>query len=33
VEDDTSPPEAEGDSRERRSPRERLRDRRERRRD
>jgi hypothetical protein len=33
VEDDASPPEAEGDSRERRSPRERLRDRRERRRD
>jgi hypothetical protein len=33
VEDDVSPPEAEGDSRERRSPRERLRDRRERRRD
>jgi hypothetical protein len=33
VEDDASPPEAEGDSRERRGPRERLRDRRERRRD
>jgi hypothetical protein len=32
VEDDASPPEAEGDSRERRGPRERLRDRRERRR-
>jgi hypothetical protein len=32
VEDNASPPEAEGDSRERRSPRERLRDRRERRR-
>jgi hypothetical protein len=33
VEDDASPPETEGDSRERRSPRERLRDRRERQRD
>jgi len=32
VEDDASPPEAEGDSRERRGPRERIRDRRERRR-